>query len=419
MPYGVEEWPRFPDYKSLNPSNQEIRLLRLHPDPASEDIALSLVHRHLNENGEPFEAQPYYALSYVWGNATETKPVYVNGYEVQIRSSLRNALYHLRKRMQDPTLIRASLWSAFYQLRTQLRNDTANVIKAPISVPRIPKDAFYLWVDCLCINQEDVKERNTQILLMGQIFRSAEAVFGWLGASDADLDVAMATLVDEAATGAIAKFASDPETFAYVSAPGIKTPLAEWDTKFMPALQHLSSQDYWRRIWILQEFALSRQFWVCQGEGMLKWSDYKALVFQPRNITQVFEKDKSVIRQPMGRAFLQVERVAEHRVSLKDLTRITQSFGCTDPRDRVYGLMQLLEAPRRQSIMVDYKKHFFQVNLEACEMDAVSSLDFFDTMCSLCNIGRVNSIQHHIREHGWPPQPVEMAARIHGHISNL
>jgi len=38
----------------------------------------------------------------------------------------------------------------------------------------------WLWVDAVCINQDDVEEMNTQVQMMGEIYRAAERVVVWL-----------------------------------------------------------------------------------------------------------------------------------------------------------------------------------------------------------------------------------------------
>lgn len=40
---------------------------------------------------------------------------------------------------------------------------------------------MYLWADAICIDQTSNEERASQILLMEDIFRSAETVYAWLG----------------------------------------------------------------------------------------------------------------------------------------------------------------------------------------------------------------------------------------------
>ncbi|KAK5657592.1 hypothetical protein OQA88_3167 [Cercophora sp. LCS_1] len=41
-----------------------------------------------------------------------------------------------------------------------------------------------VWIDAICINQNDLEERKAQVMLMGQIYRSAKVVMGWLGPKD-------------------------------------------------------------------------------------------------------------------------------------------------------------------------------------------------------------------------------------------
>jgi hypothetical protein len=38
-----------------------------------------------------------------------------------------------------------------------------------------------LWIDALCINQDDVNERTQQVRMMGDVYSSAEQVIIWLG----------------------------------------------------------------------------------------------------------------------------------------------------------------------------------------------------------------------------------------------
>ena len=52
---------------------------------------------------------------------------------------------------------------------------TALVYLRHNSEPRV------LWIDALCINQEDMEERNSQVARMADIFRLADRVVVWLG----------------------------------------------------------------------------------------------------------------------------------------------------------------------------------------------------------------------------------------------
>lgn len=86
-------------------------------------------------------ARPYAALSYVWGDAAITKPLICDGVGEQITVNLHHAL--------------SAIWNKY------------------------PK--MHLWADALSITQDNLAERNHQVSLMGNIFRSASRVFVSLG----------------------------------------------------------------------------------------------------------------------------------------------------------------------------------------------------------------------------------------------
>jgi len=44
----------------------------------------------------------------------------------------------------------------------------------------------YLWIDQLCINQDDHEERSVQVAMMSQIYRNAAWLLVWLGPSSMD-----------------------------------------------------------------------------------------------------------------------------------------------------------------------------------------------------------------------------------------
>jgi hypothetical protein len=56
---------------------------------------------------------------------------------------------------------------------------------------RSPDTDRALWMDALCINQEDVIERNQQVYLMGSIYSQAREVLVWLGPEKDNSDLAM------------------------------------------------------------------------------------------------------------------------------------------------------------------------------------------------------------------------------------
>jgi Heterokaryon incompatibility protein (HET) len=93
-------------------------------------------------------AASYESVSYSWGDRFHNKNIHLNSHPFTVTSNLESALRHLRH-------------------------------EKPGSLRR-------LWVDAICINQEDYQERSQQVRQMYHIYNQAEQVIVWLG--DANVD---------------------------------------------------------------------------------------------------------------------------------------------------------------------------------------------------------------------------------------
>lgn len=100
----------------------------------------------------------YTALSYAWDSFQGSRDIYCHGQALSVTVNCDAALRQLR--------------------------DKTDVMK--------------LWVDSICINQKDeaVEERNAQVAIMGDIYKSARHVVVWLGPSDDQIKAAFNTLLD-------------------------------------------------------------------------------------------------------------------------------------------------------------------------------------------------------------------------------
>jgi hypothetical protein len=122
-------------------TNNEIQLLHLQPSVNSKaPIQCSLKTVLLSSN------PVYEALSYAWVDKARDKPLRLEGQEFNV------------------TL---SAWSALKALRC---NDRLRI----------------LWIDAICINQDDLEKRAAQVKLMGTIYRQASSVRVWLGPLGSD-----------------------------------------------------------------------------------------------------------------------------------------------------------------------------------------------------------------------------------------
>lgn len=126
-------------YKKLAPNRRNIRLLRLLPGkPEDRQIRCQLHECSLLD-----AAGHYKALSYVWGNDVpdDEQVVYCNDVLVHVTLNLYSALHNLR--------------------------DTTTVLT--------------IWVDSLCIDQGNERERTRQVRMMREIYSNSKEVIIWLG----------------------------------------------------------------------------------------------------------------------------------------------------------------------------------------------------------------------------------------------
>jgi hypothetical protein len=122
-----------------------IRLLRL---MASEDGDIRVhIFQYPLQASDRQEIHLYEALSYVWGSELSQKPIYVRSDNDNVSRCFP---------------VTASLYAALLHLRDRF-------------LPRI------LWVDAVCINQQDNDEKGFQVQRMAKIYASASRVVVWLG----------------------------------------------------------------------------------------------------------------------------------------------------------------------------------------------------------------------------------------------
>ena len=246
-------------YDTLNVHTREIRLLHLLPGAWHDPLRGSL--RTVPLHDEP----QYNGLSYAWGKVELTKEILLDGRPLEITPNLYVALRRLRRR----------------------------------------REVFILWIDAICINQMDLKERSEQVSFMGVIYSSATQTIVWLGESIAGDADALEAAQDELNLNTephweLGNFEHvlEHKTFANhneeaLAAFGIlhllggdehwtDKPLFVADSKgqyhmaerYVPAwrsTRKLLQLPWWSRIWTLQEFVLSRKAVLVLGRVAVPW----------------------------------------------------------------------------------------------------------------------------------------------------
>ncbi|KAK4167407.1 hypothetical protein QBC43DRAFT_311793 [Cladorrhinum sp. PSN259] len=283
-----------------------IRLLRIHPNPdenANIDCELFECHGLLNSERTSF----YEALSYVWGSADKPRTMLVNGrYSFPLGDNLHAALHSLRG-------------SLFERL---------------------------VWVDAVCINQEDNDEKAHQVQSMARIYARARSVIVWLGLASSDSGRALEVI----------------QTFAMLTR-GSTEPQKSWGVLEKRATVELLRRPWFSRIWVLQEVAAARNIVIKCGAdeisgyafsiGLENLAGHRSKVTSDP-ITE--EKSKSGIVNGLIRSTNRLIQGAglrplyeksdaafpRHYLNIDPLYRLVDMYRrreATDRRDKIYALL--------------------------------------------------------------------------------
>ena len=304
-------------YVELDHQASEIRLVRILPETGPV-IECELLHTSL-EN-----PRSYIAISYTWGDTEETRNIVLSGHEFPITESLWGALQRLRSR----------------------------------SFPVI------IWADALCINQQNVNERNNQVQSMADIYGKAYSVAVWLG-PDADnsheaIGLMHEMLEAEAKEGGMGWLVRDMIS-------------SRRQTPYFQSLVNLFHRDYWARLWAVPEVTNAVNVTVYCGSSAVPWRSFAAA----SRLCQKYRPELDTAQNEAAAEGISPEPTSTSRWStalglhgpglIRDQDTLKSSTStllsalllyrdraCTDPRDKVYGILGVLSAYERSKFLVDY-----------------------------------------------------------------
>ncbi|KAJ2978524.1 hypothetical protein NUW58_g7465 [Xylaria curta] len=359
-------------YSRLATTHKTIRLLKILSKP-QEPTRISL--REVSLSSPP----PYHCLSYTWGDPldhslsapSDDAPMsgernrYVeseDGSFIWITENLVDALQQMSRNQSSQAEGHISSW----------------------------------WIDAICINQEDVGERSSQVAVMDTIYYKAQSVLIWLGKEDENTETAIRILksfarVSPALIQTPESFHSfNTESFQIVDALyglfsdlGIKGVYVGDLFHYIAFLQ----RTWFTRIWVVQESFFSAATTVFCGEREIAWStiqESSRVLYQTgldtllkayvRYATQD-SLDVGDAKLPDNRLSNQMifgllKRDATTPISLAQLLYYSRYFEATNPRDKVYAVLGLWRFTRgnRESqveIWPDYTKSISEVYIQA------------------------------------------------------
>lgn len=212
---------------------ERTRILILEPGEFDDNLKGHLKHvRSLQDHD-------YEALSYVWGETSGTHMVSCSCMKIQITANLDAALRRLR----------------------------------------LPDQPRLLWVDAICINQDDLIEKSHQIQIVREIYANAKQVVVWLGEAENKDALAFNSLHRlQARMGFIndswflIRLGWYRDKSGNVFSGGAHRSMVtdiEYDH-----LISLLCREWFRRTWVIQEVASARSAVIVYGEESMQWETF-------------------------------------------------------------------------------------------------------------------------------------------------
>jgi hypothetical protein len=340
--YLQQQWPE-PAMSTLHSNSYfssrlsdegQIRLLKVQPEAdGNQEIRCELETVHLKDNPS------YVALSYTWGPPTAeaadagvtsipTHAIRCNEHVIQITRNLHDFIQRVR---HDPEL-----------------------------------NSQRLWVDSICINQQDPTERGSQVSFMASIYRSASTVIAWLGEEDVYTEESFALIRTLTTLCTDCRKQIMPKNMGSEAFGNILGPLA--NDRVWSSLRQFWRRKYFRRAWIIQEVALAKKVIAQCGHHTLDW-DHIVQISWFLTVTPWARFLNAGMHEPTDQEYsnhalplyiaenARLKRSERCHTLLYALIR-ARRFECLDPRDKVYALLGLAagytkEKPRLQPVYRD------------------------------------------------------------------
>ena len=353
-----------------------IRILTLMPHKGKPKSEIQCeLHR------EDLASRPeFVALSYCCGTDEKEKKrrIRVNGHKIKVLPNLGHALQQLRSSM------------------TKQR----------------------LWVDAICIDQQDMNERKAQVSIMRDIFATAKKTIGWLGPATEHSALIFQTCKelndhctpDQVANDFKEAWASRLQDYritdfdklhlrnfdkTYWTNATMKDRCFEYlPDKAVPAIVDVLERGYFSRVWILQEAAVSKKVELQCGSLQM---DLVPLLFYGTLLGTVAGHGLTMRQGVDGSAdncwherlsgFMMLAAATDpglsgaSELSLSTVLSTFRRFECTEMKDKLFTMYTLApEEVHKLDLKPDYTKNTVEVFMEVaskilCELHDLSILE--------------------------------------------
>ena len=238
-----------------------------------------------------------------------------------------------------------------------------------------------LWIDALCINQNDDIEKSRQVHRMADIYRGASETLIWLSDHPSVSKHHMELALDCIKSCTVEHPHDAPKVL---------------DTDTFEGLKVLARHPYWDRIWITQEILLSGSLKILFADCEVGWGSFgtaRSSWFALQHIGTIPNKPSGAFGHCSLERLLSDWAVRHSIIShgvtdaegLWHIMKWRESSGCSDSRDRIYGMLSLLKGDvavqKEPKFRVDYSEPTIDLFWRAA--------DYFDAWSSLSRITRL------------------------------
>jgi hypothetical protein len=321
-----------PKFRHRPLSDGDIRLLKVTPSEVRIGQVATKVIPHCSIEHAKFnlDIKPLYvAISYTWEHSTDTLDISIDGADFAVHRNV----YDLLLKCQG--------------------------LKASMTI----------WLDAICIDQTNAREKSKEVRHMHEIYREAQCVISWLWSPDPErqqrLDNAMDLLRLPNRADQVARFGSywfETAGNYFPNFEEVVNTLRRSDLRVdrdIADLLELCHHRYFGRRWVVQEVLLAKRnnIWTMSAQSALASLE----IFWQRLGSKASWLKDLLLSTPAGqrRVAKQLREVDTLAAALKYF-RLTE---CFQPRDRIFALIGLFKESQRH-FKVDYEQSIFHL---ACE----------------------------------------------------